>query len=441
MKDFWSNNKKIILGTVGALAVISCAAVLLCVGLSKSREKTSANTLEAISQSTIVMSDLSAGTAKHAKAEEEARIKAEEEARRKAEEEARLKAEEEARLKAEEEARLKAEEEARIKAEEEAKAKAEAEAKAKAEAAALEDTKAPVFLYYRGTPSIKVGNDFDIHRFIGYADDVDRDVDLRVDGTVDTSTVGTYPLTLTLTDDTGKTTVKNMEVHVTDGSGGGGGGGGGGEKDQFTDFIANFKTEETKLGIDVSGYQGDIDFEAIKAAGCEFVYIKLGAYDSGDFYIDSKYKQNMAGVKAAGLMKGIYWYGEESNQKEVEASVKYLMDLLGGEPLDFPIAYDWEDYRNFETHHMNLYDLNMCYEYFEQEVEKYGYTATLYGSKNAQENTWTRPKKGPVWLAHYNYATSYAGSYFMWQQSNTGRIDGIKGDVDLDILFPARLNQ
>ncbi len=58
MKDFWSNNKKIILGTVGALAVISCAAVLLCVGLSKSREKTSANTLEAISQSTIVMWDL-----------------------------------------------------------------------------------------------------------------------------------------------------------------------------------------------------------------------------------------------------------------------------------------------------------------------------------------------------------------------------------------------
>ena len=55
---------------------------------------------------------------------------------------------------------------------------------------------------------------------------------------------------------------------------------------------------------------------------------------------------------------GIYWHSEDSNQAEVQASVKYLTGLLNGEKLDFPVAFDWEDYRNFERYGMNLSDLN-----------------------------------------------------------------------------------
>ncbi len=447
MKDFLYRYKAIFI-TVGVLAVLSLAGILACFGLSKAQEKSCETKAKALESFPIEIGEFSKKTADNAiaEAEEKARIEAErkaaEEAKRKAEEEAARKAKEEAEKKAAEE---KAAKEAAEKAAEEERLRKEAEEKAEAERKAEEaswvDESAPVFLYWRGTPTLKVGDTFDVHKYIGYADDMDRDVDLNVQGSVDTATEGTYALKITITDDTGKSTSKDMEVRIIADSGGGGGGGGEpANKEQFTDFRNNYKTDETYVGIDVSRWQTDIDFEKIKAAGCEFLYIRLGGYDSGEFFTDKYWDQNIKGVNSAGLMKGIYWYGEESSLEEVQASVKYLMKVLDGEKLDFPIAYDWEDYRNFETHHMNLHDLNQRYDDFEKEIEKYGYTACLYGSKNAQNTIWTKKKKNPVWLAHYNSYTTYEGDYFMWQHSNTGRIDGINGDVDLDVFYPARLN-
>ncbi|MBP5660993.1 MAG: DUF5011 domain-containing protein [Lachnospiraceae bacterium] len=301
-----------------------------------------------------------------------------------------------------------------------------------------EDKKAPVFLYYKGSPKLNVGDTFDVHKFIGYADDVDRNLDLTVEGSVDTSTLGTYPLKITVTDDAGRSTTKNMEVTIINTGGGGGGGEGGdtGPKEQFSDFIANYKTADTMLGIDVSRWQGDIDFDKCKAAGCEFVYMRIGGFDEGEHYTDRYFLQNWQRAKAAGMKIGIYWHSEDSTKEQIQASVKYLAGVLNGEALDFPIAFDWEDYRNFERYGMNLYDLNNLLVYFEDEVEKYGYRACLYGSKNAQNTIWTGPKKYPVWLAHYTSATNYEGQYFMWQHSSTGRIDGISGDVDLDVYYP-----
>ena len=305
-----------------------------------------------------------------------------------------------------------------------------------------EDTKAPVFLYYKATPKLYQGDSFDVHKFIGYADDVDRNVDLNVEGSVDTGTLGTYNLRITITDDTGKSTSKNMEVKIIEKTSGSSTGDDTDTrpKEQFSDFITNYKTEETMLGIDVSRWQGDIDFEKCKAAGCEFVYMRIGGFDEGEHYTDRYFLQNWERAKAAGLKIGIYWHSEDSTQEEVKASVKYLTDVLNGEKLDFPVAFDWEDYRNFERYGMNLSDLNNLLTYFEEELARYGYTSCLYGSKNAQNTIWTKPKKNPVWIAQYNTYTNYEGPYFMWQHSSTGRIDGIAGDVDLDVFYPAKFN-
>ncbi len=298
-----------------------------------------------------------------------------------------------------------------------------------------EDTKAPVFLSFSSSPEIKQGKAFDIHNYIGYGDDADRNVDLEVTGSVDTSVLGEYPLTIRLTDDAGHTTTKEMKVRVvTELSPGPDR-----EREAFSDFAAAYKTDETDIGIDISRWQGAVDFEKVKAAGCEFVYMRIGGLDDGELYTDRYFAANLAGAKAAGLKIGIYWHAEEGSAEEVRKSVAYLMEVLGGEALDFPIAYDWEDYKNFERYGMNLADLNNCLKVFETAVEENGYTACLYGSKNFQENVWTCPKKLPVWLAHYTKSTSYAGDYFMWQHSCTGRIDGIDGDVDLDVYYHGRL--
>ncbi|MBP5623297.1 MAG: hypothetical protein J6X36_00345 [Lachnospiraceae bacterium] len=419
-------SSKVIIATVGVLALASAGAGLVCLNLSREREKEELGASRSFSQTAMILAESGRTDMKAAVKElEEIAL-----AKAKAEEERRLA--EEAARKALEEA--KAEEERRLAEEAAKKAQEEELAREEARKAAEEDQKAPQFLYYRGTPTIKVGDAFDVHKYIGYGDDCDRNVDLTIQGSVDTSQEGTYPLKLTLTDDAGKTTSKDMEVRVvTEISSGGGGSTT--EKEQFSDFVANYKNENTLVGIDVSRYQGDIDFESVKAAGCEFVYMRIGGYSGGEFFTDKCFVQNFARAKAAGLKIGIYTYTEDSNAKEVAATVKYIMGVLGNEPLDFPIAYDWEDYKHFEEYGMNLHDLNDLLDYFGEEVAKYGYSSCLYGSKNAMLNIWTKPRKDPVWLAQYYSSCTYEGDYFMWQHSSSGRIDGIGGDVDLDVYY------
>ena len=419
-------SSKVIIATVGVLALASAGAGLVCLNLSREREKEELGASRSFSQTAMILAESGRTDMKAAVKElEEIAL-----AKAKAEEERRLA--EEAARKALEEA--KAEEERRLAEEAAKKAQEEELAREEARKAAEEDQKAPQFLYYRGTPTIKVGDAFDVHKYIGYGDDCDRNVDLTIQGSVDTSQEGTYPLKLTLTDDAGKTTSKDMEVRVvTEISSGGGGSTT--EKEQFSDFVANYKNENTLVGIDVSRYQGDIDFESVKAAGCEFVYMRIGGFSGGEFFTDKCFVQNFARAKAAGLKIGIYTYTEDSNAKEVAATVKYIMGVLGNEPLDFPIAYDWEDYKHFEEYGMNLHDLNDLLDYFGEEVAKYGYSSCLYGSKNAMLNIWTKPRKDPVWLAQYYSSCTYEGDYFMWQHSSSGRIDGIGGDVDLDVYY------
>ena len=111
------------------------------------------------------------------------------------------------------------------------------------------------------------------------------------------------------------------------------------------------------------------------------------------------------------------------------------MGVLDGEELDFPIAYDWEDFANFESYEISLHDINDIYETFYDEITSYGYDAMLYSSKNFLQILWTNENNTPVWLAHYIDRTDYTGDYIMWQKGNTGRIAGISGDVDFNVLY------
>ncbi|MDE6435736.1 MAG: DUF5011 domain-containing protein [Lachnospiraceae bacterium] len=297
-----------------------------------------------------------------------------------------------------------------------------------------DDVAAPIFLTFANTVEVKQGAEFDIHDYVGYGDDVDRTPELIVEGEVDTSVLGTYPLTLTLTDEAGHSTSESMNVNVvseiTPYSGG--------EKEAFDTFAANYKRDDTVLGIDVSRWQEDIDFGQVKNAGCDFVIIRIGGYDDGSQYEDRYYKTNIQNAKAAGLKVGIYWHAEESSVEEIKSNVAYMMGILAGEKLDFPIAYDWEDFSGFEKYEMNLHDINTCFETFCNEVEAYGYEACLYSSKNFLEKVWTNEKEHLVWLANYTAQTTYAGKYYMWQQGNTGRIAGISTDVDFNVWYTGR---
>jgi len=203
----------------------------------------------------------------------------------------------------------------------------------------------------------------------------------------------------------------------------------------FEDFISEYKGDGRSFGIDVSAWQDEIDFEAVRKAGCEFVIIRIGYSEDGSMTVDKRFKENIKKAKAAGLKIGVYMYSYDNTEEKVRSSAAQLVETLDGESLDLPVAFDWEDFGNFQTYEMSFADLNRLYDAFADELSKSGYDCMLYGSRNYLEKIWDDTDTRPVWLAHYTDKTDYEGTYMLWQASSTGRIDGINGDVDMDILY------
>lgn len=239
---------------------------------------------------------------------------------------------------------------------------------------------------------------------------------------------------------------------------------------KFADFKADYKKSNTMLGMDVSKYQGNIDFKKAKAAGVEFVilrcYVRNNYYDkTKKKYVwcnapDTKFEQYYKDAKAAGLKIGVYFFTCDYTEENMRKYTKDMINkCLKGKKIDFPIAFDWENFDYYKRAHkskgwststMNKHideDLNKMVAIFAEEVERAGYTASIYGSKSRLEGTWSPSIKAmnqgknnlSIWMAHWVSKSSYKGSYYMWQVNSHGRVPGISGDVDLDIAYIDRL--
>ena len=303
-----------------------------------------------------------------------------------------------------------------------------------------EDTKAPMFLSLPESVSIKVGSEFNIQKHIGYIDDCDPNVDIKVEGEVDTSTVGSYPITITLTDDAGNTKTGKMTVKVYKPSSSGGGGGGGTDTHKtlaFSDFMARYPDSDIAYGIDVSRYQGDIDFKKVRDAGCEFVMLRAMIYNNGELGEDRKFEQYYKDAKAAGLKIGVYYYSTDSTIEMLKEHTDELLKVLKDKELDLPVAFDWESWWNFQKYKMSIVDINNLFYEFADIMTQNGYKTILYASKYYLEIIW-EPAGYDVWLAHYVKQTTYEGEYTMWQTGSIGRIPGCSEDVDTDILFKSK---
>lgn len=301
------------------------------------------------------------------------------------------------------------------------------------------DKTAPFFLNLPESVSVQVGSDFDIDRYVGYVDDCDSDVELLVDGEVDTSESGSYPLSLTLVDDAGNTKNGSMTVNVYVPSDSGGGGGGSSEHTTlaYSDFMARYPGDDIAYGIDVSRYQGDIDFGKVKAAGCDFVMLRAMIYNNGELGEDRKFEEYYQDAKEAGLLIGVYYYSTDSNLEELHEHCEELLAVLENKELDLPVAFDWESWSRFQKYGMSIVDINNLFYEFAGIMEANGFSTILYSSKYYLEIIW-EPAGYDVWLAHYVKETSYEGDYTMWQTGSIGRIDGISEDCDTDILFKSR---
>ncbi|MDE5582704.1 MAG: glycoside hydrolase family 25 [Ruminococcus sp.] len=302
----------------------------------------------------------------------------------------------------------------------------------------VSDTTAPVILNMGTSPYTQKGEPFNLSEIVGFADNYDPVPTLTYDGTVDTDTVGIYPITAKITDNSGNETSWDMTIVVlneipdknfsgsSDDS-----------TTDFKDFVKTYEGENRQFGIDVSTWQGDIDFKAVKKAGCDFVIIRI-AYYYDMITIDDCYLANIKNARDAGLKVGVYFYTTDNTADGIKEHAKWIAETLDGQELDFPVAFDWEEFTNFQEYRMSIHDLNELFNLFSAEMASHGYSAMLYSSKNFLENFWINDYNRPVWLAHFIDKTNYTGDYFMWQASCTGRIDGIDGDVDMNILYTDR---
>ncbi len=298
------------------------------------------------------------------------------------------------------------------------------------------DTTKPM-IYMGKSITVKIGYDKDIKDLIFSGDNADSTPERKIIGEYDVNTLGKYNLTYSIKDSSGNEEIQDFVLNVVENETGGNTNNTSNNKVLFEEAVSKYKNENTKVGIDVSQWQGDIDWEKVKNAGAKFVIIRIGyqkGYDKENA-LDPYFIKNIEGAKKNGLEVGIYFYSYAKTKNEAEEQANFIADNLKNYEIDLPIAFDWESWSSFVKCNMSFYDINQLAKTYENTLNKRGYKASLYGSKNYLQKVWNVDEFENVWLAHYTEKTDYDKKYYLWQMGNTGKIDGIAGDVDIDVLY------
>ena len=201
---------------------------------------------------------------------------------------------------------------------------------------------------------------------------------------------------------------------------------------------------KTYRGIDVSVYQGDIDWDKVKASGVDYVIIRCGfrGYVTGSVNEDANFKRNIEGAKKAGLQVGVYFFSQALTVDEALEEAEFCIELLDGCELEYPVFYDWEvvidkDGDTPRTAYIQPDDLTNNALVFAERIRYAGYTPGIYTNKKTA--VWkydlSRLTGLDIWLAEYNDVPSYFYDFAMWQYSSKGSVPGITGNVDMNISF------
>ena len=276
----------------------------------------------------------------------------------------------------------------------------------------------------------------DLCNLIMYGDNYDKNPSCVIEGSYNTAIPGSYEINYIITDNSNNKEEHKMHLHVVKASNGSNSSSNNYSL-AFSEVLDAYKNDKTELGIDVSKWQGSIDFEKVKKAGATFVIMRIGVQKTapGELELDEYYLQNIEQAKKAGLKVGVYLYSMATSKEESIEQAKWVLDKLNGITLDLPIVFDWESWKWWNIMDLSFHDINEIADSFLDTVSDKGYKAMLYGSKFYLESIWENKKNYPVWLAHYTNETNYNGDYVMWQLSDIGRIDGINTNVDINILY------
>lgn len=206
----------------------------------------------------------------------------------------------------------------------------------------------------------------------------------------------------------------------------------------YSDLTDIYDFTKQSIGIDVSEWQGDIDFYKVKESGVDFVMIRAGLRTSATkLEEDAYFKKNIKKATDAGLKIGIYFFSTANNEIEALEEARWVIDLVKDYKIAYPIAYDIENIGEFSTVNITKEQLNKNAKIFLDYISNSGYVGTLYSSANDLNKWWDVEylKDYMIWMAHYTTLSDYEGNYVIWQYSDEGKIKGISGNVDLNIAY------
>ena len=198
------------------------------------------------------------------------------------------------------------------------------------------------------------------------------------------------------------------------------------------------------FGIDVSTYQNEIDWQKVKADGVDFVFIRIGrrGATTGLLYEDDLFETNYAGAKENGLKVGVYFFSQAISEKEAREEADWVKKHLSGKQIDFPVVYDCEEVvledEISRMSELGKEEITSNAIAFAQRLSRHRYETIIYTNAYWAEEVYDmdRLTELPIWLAQYDVDVPvFEHPFFLWQYSDAGEIDGVKGPVDLNIMF------
>lgn len=202
-------------------------------------------------------------------------------------------------------------------------------------------------------------------------------------------------------------------------------------------------TANAAVGIDVSKWNREIDWDKVKAAGVDFAIIRAGYRGSstGSLVVDPYFEANIKGASMAGVKVGVYFFTQAVNEVEAVEEASMVLELTQDYSLDYPIFIDTESAGgNGRADKLAEEERTLVCDAFCRTVENAGGEAGVYASRNWYYNRVevSRLERFYIWLAEYRSIPLYDGYYHMWQYTSKGSIDGIEGNVDMNISYMGR---
>ena len=195
-------------------------------------------------------------------------------------------------------------------------------------------------------------------------------------------------------------------------------------------------------GIDVSFYQGDIDWNAVAADGVEFAFIRVGyrGWSEGALFEDERFQEYIQGARDAGLRLGVYFFSQAVTREEAQEEAQFVLDRIVDYDITLPVVYDWESAgvgEEARTYGLDRDTLTECASGFCEAVKDAGYTPAVYfyRSLGYREYKLDKLSNYMLWFSSVESWPSFYYEFGIWQYSFTGQVDGIDAAVDMDLFF------